>query len=254
MHFPDFSRMKFCLKSQCLVRVPRAYFLTHSWSLPPLRSNCRQGCVCLQLLSMGLQGKEITWLLPQERKCSPRPPLALTALADVVEHRSCPELCSVIQTKGWEMSVETQTVSDTALVMIVLPGISCMSNYYSPNSIIHSCDRWFHLYFSLTHKPLISIPCSESIPHPAAKTSQEHKITVSLVPFCGSHLPSLLWGQKWCHWRVVQGHGAAVGHVSLPREPAAPFHLSLLPAPHHTKPFDSECLICFQKKKRKTST
>lgn len=70
----------------------------------------------------------------------------------MVEHQSSPELCSVIQTEGWEMSVETQTVGDTALVMIVLPGISCMGNYYSHNSIIHSCDRWFHLYFSLTHK------------------------------------------------------------------------------------------------------
>lgn len=54
--------------------------------------------------------------------------------------------------RGVGDSVKTQTVGDTALVMIVLPGISCMGNYYSHNSIIHSCDRWFHLYFSLTHK------------------------------------------------------------------------------------------------------
>lgn len=148
--------MKFCLKSQCLGCSPRAYFLTRPWSLPPLKSNFRQGCVCLHLLNMGLRGKEITWLLLQARKCSPKASLVLTAvvpgLEAVVEHWSSPELRSVIQTKGWEMSVETQTVSDTALVMIVLPGISCMGNYYSPNSIIHSCDRWFHLYFSLTHK------------------------------------------------------------------------------------------------------
>lgn len=101
---------------------------------------------------------------------------------------------------------------------------------------------------SLSHtKPLISIPCSESIPHPAAKTSQEqagaqdHRVTVALLaPIshpCSGAINGVTGG--WC--RAI-----AVGHVSLPREPAAPLHLSLLPAPDHTKPLDSECLICFQ--------
>lgn len=142
------------LKSQCLGCTSRAYFLIMVSSTTEVQVQIR--CVCLHLLNVGLQGIEITWLLPQARKCSTRAPLVLTALvpvlAAVVGYQSCLELCSVTQTKRWEMSVETQTVSDTALVMIVLPGISCMGNYYSPNSIIHSCDRWFHLYFSLTHK------------------------------------------------------------------------------------------------------
>lgn len=43
--------------------------------------------------------------------------------------------------RGGRCLQRPKAVSDTALVIIVLPGISCTGNYYSPNFIIHYCDR-----------------------------------------------------------------------------------------------------------------
>jgi len=100
---------------------------------------------------------------------------------------------------------------------MVLRGISCTGNYYSPNSIIHYCDSTFtSLYFFLSYKPLISVPHNEIIPHPTAETSQElagAQDHHAAWPFCGACPPRWLRYQRRCH------RGQRGAAVPLPDEP-----------------------------------